>query len=75
MKKKKIKCKTCGAPLELFVQTIDIRPITEDGGIEEAMEPNVPGSNVEFTLQCSEEPDHEIGDFVIDIRRMRVNSK
>jgi|GEM_PF-3838235 len=58
----KYRCKTCGAPLELFAISYSRHLIDEDSGeIGEALEENVPGSNEYHEVQCSEDADHDVG--------------
>ena len=58
----KYRCKTCGAPLELFAILYSRHAIDEHSGeIGEALEENVPGSNEYQEVQCSQDADHDIG--------------
>lgn len=58
----KYRCKTCGAPLELFVILYSRHLIDEHSGeVGEAYEENVPGSNQYHEVQCSEDADHDVG--------------
>jgi hypothetical protein len=58
----KYRCRQCGAPLELFATLYSRSPIDENtGGIGEAYEENILGSNEYLEIQCSEDADHDCG--------------